>query len=57
MAIYTVETTDPNYWPCPEGCGGPTEDPYGGPCKQCWDAVPSAWPEDDYDEVGEAYRG
>lgn len=27
----------PNF--CPEGCGGLTEDPYGGPCKACWDAV------------------
>lgn len=25
---------------CPQGCGGRTEDPYGGPCKACWDAVP-----------------
>lgn len=24
---------------CPNGCGGVTEDPYGGPCKACWDAV------------------
>lgn len=22
--------------PCPMGCGGKTEDPYGGPCKACW---------------------
>lgn len=27
----------PNF--CPEGCGGLTEDPYGGPCKACWRAV------------------
>lgn len=27
----------PNF--CPEGCGGITEDPYGGPCKTCWDKV------------------
>src|ERR1700685_1243488 len=27
----------PNF--CPEGCGGITEDRYGGPCKACWDAV------------------
>lgn len=25
--------------PCPEGCGGATSDPYGGPCSKCWDAV------------------
>lgn len=24
---------------CPNGCGGVTEDPYGGPCQACWDAV------------------
>jgi hypothetical protein len=24
---------------CPQGCGGITEDPYGGPCTACWDAV------------------
>jgi len=24
---------------CPEGCGGLTEDVYGGPCKACWAAV------------------
>lgn len=22
--------------PCPNACGGLTEDPYGGPCKACW---------------------
>jgi len=21
---------------CPMGCGGLTEDPYGGPCETCW---------------------
>jgi hypothetical protein len=25
---------------CPQGCGRTTEDPAGGPCKACWDAVP-----------------
>lgn len=25
--------------PCPNACGRLTEDPYGGPCKACWDAV------------------
>jgi hypothetical protein len=24
---------------CPQGCGGLTEDPYGGPCKACWGTV------------------
>lgn len=27
----------PNF--CPQGCGGITEDVYGGPCKACWAAV------------------
>jgi predicted NAD/FAD-binding protein len=27
----------PNF--CPEGCGGITEDVYGGPCKDCWAEV------------------
>lgn len=27
----------PNF--CPEGCGGITEDVYGGPCKTCWAEV------------------
>lgn len=22
--------------PCPQGCGGLTDDPYGGPCSSCW---------------------
>lgn len=25
--------------PCPNACGGLTEDPYGGPCKTCWRKV------------------
>lgn len=25
--------------PCPMGCGGLTDDPYGGPCTRCWNAV------------------
>jgi hypothetical protein len=25
---------------CPQGCGRTTEDPYGGPCRACWNAVP-----------------
>ena len=38
-AILTWEGTGdvPNF--CPQGCGGISEDPYGGPCKACWDAV------------------
>jgi hypothetical protein len=30
--------------PCPLGCGWPTEDPYGGPCKRCWDLAPGGAP-------------
>lgn len=36
MSTLVIETTDPDYWPCPQACGGPTEDPYGGPCSACW---------------------
>ena len=28
---------DSDFWPCPNGCGGATEDEAGGPCKRCWD--------------------
>jgi hypothetical protein len=37
MPIFTWEGPAdemPNF--CPNGCGGVTEDPYGGPCKACW---------------------
>jgi hypothetical protein len=30
----------PEYMPCPMGCGRTTDDPYGGPCTDCWDNVP-----------------
>ena len=26
--------------PCPMGCGRMTDDPYGGPCTQCWKDAP-----------------
>jgi hypothetical protein len=40
MAIYTWDLpADSDAWPCPEACGGLTEDPAGGPCKRCWDKV------------------
>jgi hypothetical protein len=39
MATLIIETTDPDFWPCPEGCGGATEDEAGGPCRRCWDKV------------------
>jgi hypothetical protein len=37
---------------CPNGCGRPTDDPYGGPCKKCWDRIGNAdaidfWETDD----------
>jgi len=32
---------------CPGGCGGLTEDPYGGPCRACWDKVPGPYPGDE----------
>jgi hypothetical protein len=41
VSTYVVETTDPDYWPCPEGMDGhPTDDAAGGPCKACWAKVP-----------------
>ncbi|WP_156025524.1 hypothetical protein [Tenacibaculum sp. 47A_GOM-205m] len=26
---------------CPIGCGNLTDDPYGGPCTECWKNAPS----------------
>lgn len=39
---YTLEfeLSEDSLDPCPNACGGLTEDPYGGPCKACWAAVP-----------------
>jgi hypothetical protein len=31
-----IVPADVDITPCPEGCGGLTEDPYGGPCSACW---------------------
>ena len=28
--------------PCPMGCGGLTDDPYGGPCRTCWSNAPAS---------------
>jgi hypothetical protein len=51
MAILTWEGSAdeevPNF--CPQGCGGISEDPYGGPCQRCWDAVGSRHADDDDD--------
>ncbi len=33
---------DHDLWPCPEACGGFTEDPYGGPCRACWRRIVDA---------------
>jgi hypothetical protein len=33
------EYEDREHDPCPMGCGRTTEDPYGGPCKACWELV------------------
>lgn len=45
---------------CPQGCGGLTDDPDGGPCTQCWGSIadaaldryakgPVAWPDQTHD--------
>lgn len=39
MVTLHLETTDPDAWPCPEGCGAFTDDPAGGPCSRCWNAI------------------
>lgn len=31
------DVIDDEWEPCPMGCGGLTEDPYGGPCDRCWE--------------------
>lgn len=41
MSTIIWEDLPDDAWPCPMGCGGLTEDPYGGPCRACWDAVPT----------------
>lgn len=40
MSTIVWENLPDGVQPCPQGCGGLTEDPYGGPCRACWDAVP-----------------
>lgn len=40
----------PNF--CPQGCGGLTEDPYGGPCQACWDAAGKSTDEHQGDDSG-----
>jgi hypothetical protein len=30
---------DDDFNPCPMGCGEDTEDPYGGPCSNCWEEL------------------
>lgn len=41
MSTIVWENLPDGAQPCPQGCGGLTEDPYGGPCRACWDAVPT----------------
>lgn len=50
MTVYEWEfPADSDAWPCPEACGGLTDDPYGGPCSDCWKAVTIShrFPDDD----------
>jgi len=39
MAILRFELPEGSPDPCPNACGGLTEDPYGGPCEACWARV------------------
>jgi hypothetical protein len=39
-------------WPCPNACGGLTDDEGGGPCQACWDKVTRPR-DDDQDGHGE----
>jgi len=40
MPTLIFETDDPDgSEPCPMTCGNLTEDPYGGPCQACIDAL------------------
>jgi hypothetical protein len=40
MAILEFVLPEGSPEPCPNACGGLTEDPYGGPCQNCWRDVP-----------------
>jgi hypothetical protein len=40
MAILEFDLPEGSPDPCPNACGGFTEDPYGGPCQACWRDVP-----------------
>lgn len=53
-----IVPADVDITPCPGGAGGLTGDPYGGPCKACWDAVDDkagcdAWWAADVEDDGE----
>jgi len=37
--VWEFPTDHDGPWPCPQGCGGLTEDEAGGPCQRCWAAV------------------
>lgn len=52
MAILEFELPEGSPDPCPNACGGLTEDPYGGPCKACWAATTQPRHEEPDDEDG-----
>lgn len=56
MATLVWETTDPDFWPCPEGCGGATEDEAGGPCRRCWEKVDDGSSDRWWDIRAQAYE-
>lgn len=55
MMTLIIETTDPDFWPCPEGCGGATDDAAGGPCSRCWDRIDAQGDDRWWDIRAQAY--
>lgn len=54
----TVEDDYDGPEPCPMGCGGLTDDVYGGPCSRCWSDLYSPDGDDPrsiYDDAEEDY--
>ncbi len=39
VAVEDDDDLTADFDPCPGGCGGITDDPYGGPCTNCWNAI------------------
>ena len=39
MLTEVIYSEEPEFDPCPMGCGRITDDPYGGPCSECWKDV------------------